>query len=88
MDMMHLCCRLLHICLRSCSCSVFVCSVEFVEIAGIASYYTSKIDELSITLQDKQQDLRRLEAQRNDLNAQGFRFEKVALLIANIARAQ
>ena len=38
---------------------------------GLASYYQSKIDELSIVIQDKAQNLRRLEAQRNDANSKG-----------------
>jgi 26S proteasome regulatory subunit T6 len=37
--------------------------------SGITPYYQNKIDELRIVLQDKTQNLRRLEAQRNDLNA-------------------
>lgn len=36
---------------------------------GIKSYYQGKIDSLEIVLQEKTQNLRRLEAQRNDLNA-------------------
>jgi len=36
---------------------------------GIASYYKSKIDELQIVVSDKTQNLRRLEAQRNELNS-------------------
>jgi hypothetical protein len=39
---------------------------------GIKSYYNSKIDELEIDYVDKTQDLRRLEAQRNELNAKGI----------------
>jgi 26S proteasome regulatory subunit T6 len=35
---------------------------------GLHSYFRSKIDELEIVLHEKTQDLRRLEAQRNDLN--------------------
>jgi hypothetical protein len=38
---------------------------------GVRSYYTSKIDELDIVLSEKTQDLRRLEAQRNELNSKG-----------------
>lgn len=37
--------------------------------AGVSSYYQGKIDGLQIVLQDKYENLRRLEAQRNDLNA-------------------
>jgi len=36
---------------------------------GISSYYTSKIDELEATLRDRTANLRRLEAQRNELNS-------------------
>ena len=44
-------------------------SVE--EKAGIRSYYLSKIDELQTQTQAKQHNLRRLEAQRNELNSRG-----------------
>eukprot|EP01006_Ploeotia_vitrea_P036940 TRINITY_DN66078_c3_g5_i1.p1 TRINITY_DN66078_c3_g5~~TRINITY_DN66078_c3_g5_i1.p1 ORF type:complete len:426 (+),score=251.49 TRINITY_DN66078_c3_g5_i1:36-1313(+) len=36
--------------------------------AGVTTYFQGKIDELEITVQDKTQNLRRLEAQRNELN--------------------
>jgi 26S proteasome regulatory subunit T6 len=36
---------------------------------GIHNYYQGKIDELEIVVQDKTQNLRRLEAQRNELNS-------------------
>lgn len=36
---------------------------------GLTDYYTSKVDNLRVNLADKKQNLRRLEAQRNDLNA-------------------
>ncbi len=39
--------------------------------AGLKTYYQGKLDELELVLQDKQQNLRRLEAQRNDLNLKG-----------------
>lgn len=39
------------------------------EDEGLTRYYTSKIDELTLTVQEKSQDLRRLQAQRNELNA-------------------
>ncbi len=38
---------------------------------GLQDYYQGKIEELEIVVRDKQQNLRRLEAQRNDLNAKG-----------------
>lgn len=37
--------------------------------SGFEAYLRSKVDQLEITLGDKTQDLRRLEAQRNELNA-------------------
>lgn len=40
---------------------------------GLSSYFKGKIDEAEIVVQDKTQNLRRLEAQRNLLNAQGKR---------------
>merc|ERR1711977_818165 len=39
------------------------------EVAGIRNYYVTKIDELEKTVSDKSQNLRRLEAQRNELNS-------------------
>jgi 26S proteasome regulatory subunit T6 len=36
---------------------------------GIEQYYVTKIEELQLVVLEKAQDLRRLEAQRNDLNA-------------------
>ncbi|XP_062517670.1 26S proteasome regulatory subunit 8 [Corticium candelabrum] len=36
---------------------------------GIEQYYVTKIEELQLVVSEKAQDLRRLEAQRNDLNA-------------------
>lgn len=38
---------------------------------GIKSYYQAKIEECEIIMNEKSQDLRRLEAQRNALNAKG-----------------
>jgi 26S proteasome regulatory subunit T6 len=38
---------------------------------GLHSYYQTKVDSFAIVLHDKTQDLRRLEAQRNELNAKG-----------------
>jgi 26S proteasome regulatory subunit T6 len=38
---------------------------------GIKSYYQAKIEECELVLNEKSQDLRRLEAQRNALNAKG-----------------
>ena len=38
---------------------------------GLKAYYQAKIEELEIQARDKQHNLRRLEAQRNDLNTKG-----------------
>ena len=39
---------------------------------GITTYYQRKIDEHEIVLHNKTKNLRRLEAQRNELNARGW----------------
>ena len=48
---------------------------------GLAAYYQSKLDELEVTVREKTQNLRRLEAQRNALNTRvrGLREELVLL---------
>lgn len=38
---------------------------------GVRDYYLSKIDEKEIILRDQSENLRRLEAQRNELNNRG-----------------
>ena len=38
---------------------------------GLKSYYKAKIEELELLARDKQHNLRRLEAQRNELNTKG-----------------
>ena len=38
---------------------------------GPQSYFKKKIEELEITINEKSQNLRRLQAQRNALNSQG-----------------
>merc|ERR1719263_2093985 len=38
-------------------------------VTGIQSYYASKIEELEVEVRDKMLNLRRLEAQRNELNS-------------------
>ena len=38
---------------------------------GVKPYYQAKIEECELVINDKTQDLRRLEAQRNALNAKG-----------------
>ena len=40
--------------------------------AGIKSYYQAKIEAAELTINQKTQNLRRLEAQRNALNARGM----------------
>jgi len=48
---------------------------------GLAKYYQSKIELLDIKYQDKEENLRRLEAQRNDLNSRVRKLrEEIALL--------
>lgn len=41
------------------------------EKGGIKQYYQAKIEECELVINDKSQDLRRLEAQRNALNTKG-----------------
>jgi 26S proteasome regulatory subunit T6 len=41
---------------------------------GIKSYYRAKIEAAELTINRKTQNLRRLEAQRNALNARGAQF--------------
>ena len=38
---------------------------------GLRAYYKGKIEELEIQIRDKQHNLRRMEAQRNELNSRG-----------------
>ena len=38
---------------------------------GLKNYYIAKIEELQSVVGEKSQDVRRLEAQRNELNAKG-----------------
>jgi len=38
---------------------------------GLKSYYRAKIEEYEVAVRDKTQNLRRLEAQRNELNHKG-----------------
>lgn len=42
---------------------------------GIQAYYQSKIESTELTINEKTQNLRRLEAQRNALNARGMDVE-------------
>ena len=45
---------------------------------GIKNYYQTKIQQLSVTLRNKKSNLRRLEAQRNELNGRGNAFCETA----------
>jgi 26S proteasome regulatory subunit T6 len=38
---------------------------------GLKPYYKAKVEELELLIKDKSHNLRRLEAQRNELNTQG-----------------
>lgn len=38
---------------------------------GLKNYYQQKLEELDVTLREKEQNVRRLEAQRNDWNDKG-----------------
>lgn len=39
---------------------------------GLHQYYITKIEELQLIVNEKTQNLRRLQAQRNELNAKGL----------------
>lgn len=41
---------------------------------GLRSYYITKIEELQLVVSEKSQNVRRLQAQRNELNAKGGLF--------------
>lgn len=41
---------------------------------GFKPYYIQKIEELQLVVAEKSQNLRRLQAQRNELNAKGIFF--------------
>ena len=43
------------------------------DAAGLTSYYEQKIEHLELTVRDETQNLRRLQAQRNELNSKGKR---------------
>ena len=48
---------------------------------GLKKYYKTKIEELEISTRDKQHNLRRLEAQRNELNTKGMPCASRGLLL-------
>ena len=56
------------------TCLTLACAVQMaaVDKAGIRSYYIAKIDSLDQEVGAKAQNLRRLEAQRNELNSRGL----------------
>lgn len=41
---------------------------------GLSRYYSDKLDELDVVLREKERNVRRLEAQRNDWNEKGEPF--------------
>lgn len=50
---------------------LFQMDVDLSRGEGFRSYYIQKIEELQLVVADKAQNLRRLQAQRNELNAKG-----------------
>ncbi len=42
------------------------------QVSKSLTYYTQRIEELQLTINEKGQNLRRLQAQRNELNAKGL----------------
>ena len=42
-------------------------------VKGLGFFYRQRIEELEVSVRTKTQNLRRLEAQRNELNARGAR---------------
>ncbi|CAF3454313.1 unnamed protein product [Rotaria sp. Silwood1] len=47
---------------------------------GIKQYYIQKIEELQLNVAEKSQNLRRLQAKRNELNAKGMLIIRLSLL--------
>lgn len=45
---------------------------KFAKGEGFKPYYIQKIEELQLIVAEKSQNLRRLQAQRNELNAKGI----------------
>jgi len=48
---------------------------------GFKPYYITKIEELQLIVAEKSQNLRRLQAQRNELNAKGIYFAPIINII-------
>ena len=53
---------------------------------GLKFYYKGKIEQLEVAVKDKQHNLRRLEAQRNELNTQGTQSGCLVLASALLIR--
>lgn len=49
--------------------------------SSVHEYYVQKIEEKMLEVNEKGQNLRRLQAQRNELNAKGKLFEKAFALL-------
>ena len=53
---------------------------------GLRQYYVAKIEKLQLTVTERNQNLRRLQAQRNELNAKvRMLSEELQLLVSNIS---
>lgn len=48
---------------------------------GLSGYYKLQIDQLNVKIHDKNENLKRLEAQRNDLNARGMFYSTFNLFL-------
>lgn len=48
---------------------------------GLQTYYTHKIEELEVVLREKEQNVRRLEAQRNEWNAKGSNLNAIFVVV-------
>lgn len=53
---------------------------------GIKSYYLQKIEEAEVLFREKQLNLRRLEAQRNELNTKGSYSETQSYPLSSYAQ--
>lgn len=58
-------------CTNSHKYNLFQMDVDVAKGDGFRTYYITKIEELQLIVADKSQNLRRLQAQRNELNAKG-----------------
>lgn len=56
-------------------------------VGGIKSYYQTKIEAAELLINQKTQNLRRLEAQRNALNARGGSSVSASILTAQSAHS-